>query len=99
MIDDLRALYRWALARSKNSMTHLWANIVSAVSGLYLGAAWLVGHAIDLAAWFDPEINSQVVAVVNDADAHLAAKVSLGLMIVTKAARDRRAPFTGADPH
>jgi hypothetical protein len=56
-----------ALARSKNSVTHLWANAVILASTGF--------EALDGAiALLDPEINQQIVTAVGDlAGAHVAA--------------------------
>jgi hypothetical protein len=90
----MKSLWTWALARSKDSLTHLWANVVIFASSAF--------EMADLAlSLLDPDINAQIVTVVGDlGGVHIAARVGLGLMLVTKMARDRKVvPFTDAEPH
>jgi hypothetical protein len=81
-------MWRIALAWSRNSATHLWANVVILVSAGLEAAAELGDQIAELAAELagDPELKAQVLALVPHEHVPL---VIIAIMIVTKMARNR----------
>lgn len=85
----MKNLIAWGIRKSKDSVTHLYANCAIAVSG-----------AVEVFSWIDADVQNQIVGTIAVDDAKWAARVGLVLMIGTKMARDRRwVPFTSSEPH
>ena len=81
-------MWRTALAWSRNSATHLWANLVIALSALAEGAGHyadqVAGIAADLVG--DPELKAQLLALVPHDRVPL---IIIAIMVITKLARNR----------
>ncbi|HLN10675.1 MAG TPA: hypothetical protein VK281_17185 [Xanthobacteraceae bacterium] len=81
-------MWQRALAWSRHSATHLWANLVIAVSVAAEAAAHyadqISGTVADLVG--DPELKTQLLALVPHDTVPL---VIIGIMVVTKLARNR----------
>jgi len=87
-------LWQRALAWSKNSATHLVANVVVAGSLALELVATYAGELADLAgeAFGDPELKSQVLSVLPGKAAPVAVIL---IMLAVKRARDRTLPPKG----
>jgi hypothetical protein len=81
-------MWQKALAWSRNSATHLWANLVIAASAVAEAIAryadQVSGVAADLAG--DPELKAQLLALVPHDSVPL---IIIGIMVITKLARNR----------
>jgi len=81
-------MWQRALAWSRNSATHLWANLIIAVSAAVEVIAHygneIAGAVADLVG--DPELKTQLIALVPHDSVPL---VIIAIMVVTKLARNR----------
>jgi hypothetical protein len=86
------SLWSTALKWSKDSATHLWANLVIAAS-VVAGAAMTFGNELlDTAAWVldDPDLKAQVVGYAQGhVSKDLVPLLMIAVAIVSKKARDR----------
>lgn len=80
-------MWRAALAWSRNSATHLWSNIVIAVSAVFGAAIEFADPLAELLG--DPDFKAQVLALVPH---EYAPHVLIGVAVVTKIARNRTLP-------
>jgi hypothetical protein len=85
-------MWQRLLAASKNSATHLWANVCIVAGGAMEALAQcgddlmsLVGGLID-----DPDLKAQLMATLKDIIPHAKwPLVLMAIMVVTKIARNR----------
>ncbi len=92
-LEVVRSWVQWVMARSKNSLTHLLANVVIAMSAAIEVVMFVMSYV-------DDETRNAIVGVVGEHNVHIASTVSVVLMLLTKMARDRNAnPFNTQEPH
>ena len=93
MFTKWKQFWAWAYRKSKDSVTHLFANVVLWLVAIVQGAMFVL-------QFIDDETRAQIVSVVGEHNVHIASIVAIVLMLGTKMSRDHNInPFNSGDPH